>query len=64
MKIDSNGKKKMGRPIIGEPKDMRVSLRATKTTVERFNKCSEVLGESKTDLLEKMVNTLYQEIGE
>ena len=62
MKINENGRKKMGRPIAGEPKDMRVSLRATKTTVEKFNKCSKVLGKSKTDLLEKMVNTLYQEI--
>lgn len=64
MKISENGKKKMGRPVIGEPKDMRVSLRATKTTVEKFDKCSKILGKSKTDLLEEMVNTLYQDVKE
>ena len=64
MIVIENGKKKMGRPVIGEPKDMRVSLRATKTTVEKFDKCSEILGKSKTDLLEEMVNTLYQDVKE
>lgn len=59
---ETNGKK-MGRPYVGdEPKDKRVSLRATETTVRKFDKCSEVLQKSKTDLLEDMVNTLYNEV--
>lgn len=63
MKISDNGRKKMGRPFAGtEPKDMRVSLRATKTTVEKFDKCSQILEKSKTDILEEMVNTLYNEV--
>lgn len=63
MKISDNGRKKMGRPFVGnEPKDMRVSLRATKTTVEKFDKCSQLLGKSKTDILEEMVDTLYHKV--
>lgn len=53
----------MGRPYVGdEPKDKRVSLRATATTVRRFDECSEKLQKSKTDLLEDMVNVLYNEV--
>ena len=52
----------MGRPIIGdEPKDKRVSLRATETTVKKFDECSLRLKKSKTDLLEEMVDNLYDE---
>lgn len=50
----------MGRPYVGaEPKSKRVSLRATETTVKKFDKCSEILQKSKTDLLEEMVDELY-----
>lgn len=60
--ISDNGKK-MGRPYVGdEPKDKRISLRATTTTVRKFDECSETLQKSKTDLLEDMVNTLYNEV--
>lgn len=61
--IENNGKKKMGRPIKGdEPKDKRISLRATETTVKKFDECSEKLNIPKTDLLEDMVNTLHDKI--
>lgn len=54
---------KYGRPIVGdEPKDKRVSLRATKSTVEKFSKCSELTGKTQTTLLEEMVNRLYYEL--
>lgn len=55
--------KKMGRPIIGdEPKDKRVSLRATETTVKKFDECSLRLKKSKTDLLEEMVDNLHCQV--
>ena len=60
--IENNDKKKMGRPIIGEPKNKRISLRATETTVTKLQKCSDALKKSKTDLLEEMVEKLYQSI--
>lgn len=64
-KITDSGKKKMGRPYVGsEPKDKRVSLRATATTVKKFDKCSEILRRSKTDLLEEMVDELYDKVCE
>ncbi len=50
---------KTGRPIVGdEPKNKRISLRATETTVKKFDECSEITGKSKTDLLEEMVENL------
>ncbi len=49
-----------GRPIAGnEPKNRQIALRATETTVKRFQECSDITGETKTDLLEKMVNELH-----
>jgi hypothetical protein len=60
--INGNGKK-MGRPITGEePKCKRVSLRATETTVRKFDECSEKLQKTKTDLLEEMVDNLYDNV--
>ena len=53
----------MGRQITGEePKCKRVSLRATETTVRKFDECSEKLQKTKTDLLEEMVDILYDNI--
>lgn len=54
---------KMGRPIVGsEPKNKRIALRATETTVEKFQECSEITGKTKTDLLEDMVNELHEKV--
>ena len=52
-----------GRPIVGEePRNKRISLRATETTVRKFQKCSEITGKTQTDLLEKMVDNLHNEL--
>lgn len=49
-----------GRPIVGEePKNKRIALRATETTVRKFQECSDITGKTKTDLLEKMVDDLH-----
>lgn len=52
-----------GRPIVGtEPKDKQIALRATKTTVQKFNECAELTGKTKTDLLEEMVDELHDRL--
>ncbi len=54
---------KMGRPIVGrEPKDKQIALRATATTVKKFNECSQITGETKTNLLEQMINDLHDSL--
>lgn len=54
-----------GRPIVGnEPKNKQISLRATETTVKKFSECSKITGKTKTDLLEEMVDNLYNELTE
>ena len=52
-----------GRPIVGsEPKNKRIALRATKTTVRKFQECSDITGRTKTELLEEMVDKLHREV--
>ena len=52
-----------GRPIVGnEPKNKRVSLRATETTIRKFQECSEIANKTQTDLLEQMVNDLHDRV--
>lgn len=54
---------KTGRPIVGdEPKDKRVSLRATESTINKFKECAKITGKRQTDLLEEMVNDLYDRL--
>jgi hypothetical protein len=47
-----------------EPKDKRVSLRATATTVRKFQECSEITKKTQTDLLEQMVDDLHNRLTE
>lgn len=54
---------KTGRPIVGaEPKNKQIALRATETTVRKFNECSIATGKTKTDLLEEMVDKLHDKV--
>lgn len=54
---------KKGRPIVGdEPKNKQIALRATETTVKKFDECSKATGKTKTDLLEEMVNELHEKV--
>lgn len=51
---------KTGRPIVGtEPKNKQIALRATESTVKKFQECAAITGRTKTDLLESMVNELH-----
>ena len=52
-----------GRPISGdEPKNKQIALRATETTVRKFQECSEITGKTKTDLLEEMIDDLHNRL--
>jgi hypothetical protein len=52
-----------GRPIVGsEPKNKRVSLRATETTIKKFQECSDITRKTQTELLEDMVNDLHNRL--
>lgn len=52
-----------GRPIAGkEPKNRQIALRATETTVKKFQECSDITGKTKTDLMEEMVNDLHESL--
>lgn len=52
-----------GRPIVGdEAKNLRISLRATETTVRKFDECAKATKKTKTDLLEEMVNELHKKV--
>lgn len=54
---------KTGRPIVGsEPKNKQIALRATESMVNKFQKCAEITGKTKTDLLEDMINDLYERL--
>ena len=54
---------RMGRPIAGsEPKNRQIALRATETTVKKFQKCAEITGKTNTELLEKMVDELHERL--
>lgn len=52
-----------GRPIVGEePKKTRISLRVTKTTAEKFQKCAEIEEKAQVALFEEMVDNLYNRL--
>lgn len=52
-----------GRPIVGnEPRNKRIALRTTETTVKKFQECSEITKKTQTDLLEEMVNDLHDKL--
>lgn len=54
-----------GRPIAGdEPKNKQIALRATETTVKKFQECSDITNKTKTKLLEEMVDRLHSEVTE
>ena len=52
-----------GRPIAGEePKNKQIALRATETTIKKFQICSDLSGKTKTDLLAEMVDNLHKDL--
>ena len=53
--------KKMGRPTT-DPKKNQTRIRMTDTELEKLNYCSEVLGISKTEVINLGVNKVYEEL--
>lgn len=54
---------KMGRPIMGEePKNKQIAMRVAQSTVDKFQKCSDLSGKPKVTLFEDMVNALYDKL--
>lgn len=52
-----------GRPIVGsEPKNKQIALRATETTVRKFQECADITGKTKTELLAQMVDELHERL--
>lgn len=53
----------MGRPISGEePKDKRISMRVSSSTVDKLEKCSEISGKTKVSLIEEMIGDLHDRL--
>lgn len=52
---------KIGNPDIREePKNKQITLRATQTTLDKIQKCSEDIGMTKTDVLEYAINDFFE----
>ena len=52
-----------GRPIVGdEPRNKTLGLRVTATTIKKINVCAEITGKTKTELLERMIDALYDNL--
>lgn len=51
-------KKKMGRPT-NNPRNERLTLRLSKSELEILNECSELTGESRTEIIIKGIKKVY-----
>lgn len=48
-------KKKMGRPIIGEPKDIVVQIRLDKSSIEKLDELSKAKNISRSELMRRLI---------
>ena len=54
---------RMGRPIKGkEPKNVSLQLRITKKTADELKECSEILKISRTEVIEKAVENIFNQL--
>ena len=52
---------KTGRPVVGnEPKNKRISLRATETTVKKFQECSDITRKTQSDREASFKNHFFE----
>ena len=59
MKINENGRKKMGRPIKSEePRNVSLHLRISKSEAERIKQCSERFGLNRTETIMQGIEML------
>lgn len=52
---------KLGRPT-DDPKNVQLKVRITSTDKEKLEKCSETLKISKSDVVRKAIDEVYQDI--
>lgn len=55
-------KKKMGRPKIENPRNKRLEIRLTEEELQKINKCSELLGKTRTDTIMEGIKKLEVEL--
>lgn len=51
-------KKKMGRPVVGEPKDIPVQLRFDKSTLEKLDSLAKKEKMSRSQYVRKLINQI------
>lgn len=57
--------KRMGRPIDGhEPRDRRITIRATRMLEEELVECAQITGKTKTEIVELAIDRFYDELTE
>lgn len=55
-------KKKMGRPVIDEPKTEKIGIRISKLDLERLEYCSKTLNDTRANIIVKGIRKLYEEL--
>lgn len=61
MKINENGKKKMGRPT-DDPKQLSTRVRLSETDVQRLDFCSQKTGKTRADIIRMGIEKVYDEL--
>jgi len=51
-------KKKMGRPVIGKPKDIRIAVRVDKDTLEKMDNVCKQKKISRSELFRQLINEI------
>lgn len=49
-------KKKMGRPIVGEPKNLRTEIRLDKSSIEKLDNLRKKEKMSRSEFIRKLIN--------
>lgn len=54
--MDGVAKSKMGRPVIGEPKDIRIHIRLTKSSLKKLDEICEKEKMSRSECVRKLID--------
>lgn len=54
--------KRMGRPVVGEAKNNKFQVRLTDSQLKKLNTCAEMLGKSKTDVINLGIDRVYESL--
>ena len=49
-----------GRPIVGKPKNQRLSVRADNETLQKIDECAKTTGQTKTEVVREGVNLIWE----